>query len=440
MLSGWKKDVYTKDILHLEEDREISIGGYVQNIRKFGNMCFIILRDNTGDCQITCIKDQIDKNEYAKISELTPETIIGVKGKIHKTTQTVRGVEIIPSKIEILSKAETPLPLEIYGRVKSEIDTRLTYRSLDLRTQTNNTIFFIRSKVIESAIEHLTKQGYIIVNTPCIIGATSESGSDMFEVQYFDKKIYLRQDPQLHRQLTIAGGFEKIVDIGPSWRAEPSHTTKHLCEHYGIAVEKAFIENEIDIMKIQEDLIICIFKKLKEDCSKQLDLLSISLDIPKKPFPEIRYPEIYDILKDMKKDIEYGEEHDEESQQLLANYVKQNYDSEIFFINRFPFKSKPFYVMRVDSEPIRARSIDMIYKNIELSSGGQREHRYNELMKNVIEKNIKYISWFTDVFRYGVPPHGGFNIGIERLIFTILNLQNIRESVLFARDTERVIP
>ena len=439
--SGWKKSHSLNEIQPSLNGLKVKVGGYVQTIRKIGkNLRFIILRGNKVDCQITCIKDEMPKHEYDKIAYLSPESVVGVEGIIHKTEQTPRGVEILPEKIEILSIAEAPLPLEIYGQVESVLDTRLNWRSLDLRNKKNTAIFFIQSKLVEGALEYLVKNEYTIVNTPCLMGVPSESGSEMFEVPYFDKKAYLRQDPQLHRQLTIVAGFEKIVDIGPSWRAELSHTTRHLCEHRGIAVEKAFIQDETDTMRLEENVIIAAFQKVKKECQEELNLFGISVEIPTTPFPEIRYPEIYNILNSLGKKIEYGKDHDTESEELLAGYVKKNWGHDFFFINRFPFSSKPFYVMRDDEDQKWARSVDLIYRGVEQSSGGQREHRYDYLRKNAKEKRMRNISWFTDAFKYGAPPHGGFNIGIERLTYKFLDIKNIREATLFPRDPDRLVP
>jgi len=254
--------------------------------------------------------------------------------------------------------------------------------------------------------------------------------------------VFLRQDPQLHRQLTIAGGIEKIYDIGPSWRAEKSHTVRHLCEHRTCAVELAFIDSEQDTMRVEEQVITSAFKKVNEDCKKELEELEVTLKVPKSPFPELRFPEVYEILKKKGKKIEQGEELDLEAERLLWQYIQEKYPgAEFYFLNKFPFKKKPFYVRKEDNSE-QARSVDLYYKGIEMSSGGQRENRYKELMENIKEKklNPKSVEWFTQFFKYGVPPHGGFALGIERITMVLLGLENIREAVLFPRDTERVAP
>ena len=290
--------------------------------------------------------------------------------------------------------------------------------------------------------EFLNKNGFVKTFTPCLMGATSEGGADVFPVIYFLKEAFLRQDPQLHRQLVIAGGIDKLYDIGPSWRADPSHTSRHLCEHRGCAVELAFISDEYDIMRVEEQLIISGLEKVKKECKEELEVLKKEITIPKTPFPIIEFPKVYEILEEMGKKVEYGQEPDREGESLLASYVKTKFKHDFFFMNRFPFGIKPFYVMRVDDEPEWARSTDFIYKGTELSSGGQREHRYNKLMSQVKEKkmSLESVKWFTEFFKYGVPPHGGFCIGIERLVMKMLDLENVKEAVLFPRTPERLIP
>ena len=287
--------------------------------------------------------------------------------------------------------------------------------------------------------EWLNKNGFIQVFTPCLMGTPSESGAEGFQVIYFNRSAFLRQDPQLHRQLTIAGGLDKIYDIGPSWRAEKSHTVKHLCEHRTCAVELAFIQNEYDVMRIEEQVIIAALKKVKEDCSEELKRLGIEIIIPKAPFPILEFPEIYTIIRKAGRRINDGDDLDSESEKILMDQVKERYSSEFYFINKFPHSIKPFYVM---GEGKYARSTDLYFNGLELSSGGQRENRYAELIKNIKERKISIdnLEWFTKFFRYGVPSHGGFAIGIERLTQMLLHLNNVRESCLFTRDTERLLP
>ncbi len=421
----------------------MEVNGFVDEVRNLGGLKFIKLNTAGGYLQVTVHKKEVSKDVLDKVEKMTRQSVISVHGKLQKNKEAPGGQEIIPEKIEILSLSETPLPLDPSGKTPAELDTRLDWRPLDLRSPRNRAIMRIQSKVVEGMEEYLRKEGFTQVFTPCIIGAASEGGSEVFSVTYFDKEAFLRQDPQLHRELTIVGGIPKIFDIGPSWRAELSHTIRHTCEHRGCAVELSYIKDERDTMRVEEQLVVNAFKKVEKECKEDLEILGKKLEIPKTPFPELKFPEIYDVLDGFGKKYKRGEEdYDRESEMLLWEYVKKKYGSDFFFVNRFPFAVKPFYVMRVDEDPTWARSVDMIYKGIELSSGGQREHRYDKLMEQVKLKGLlpESVEWFTKYFKYGSPPMGGFCIGIERLVMQMLDIKNIREVMLFPRTPERLLP
>ena len=421
--------------------KEMVVAGWAHDIRLIGGINFLLLRDKEGIVQVTA-KKTVPKRILDILQKLHQEDVLIVKGMVVESKIAKAGVEIIPSEIEVISKAEVPLPLDPRDVTKAKLDTRLDWRVLDLRKPENLAIFKIQSKLVEGFGEHLRKEGYLQVFTPCLIGGASEGGADVFPVVYFKERAFLRQDPQLHRELLIASGFEKVFDLGPSWRAEPSHTVRHLCEHRGCAVELAFIKDETDTMRVGEGLIVYALKKIKKECAEELELLGKEIKIPKTPFPELRFPKIYEILEELGKKIPHGEDYDRESELLLWKYVKGKYKSDFFFVNRFPFKAKPFYVMRVDEEPTWARSVDLVFRGVEQSSGGQREHRHEKIIQQLKEKdiNVKTMEWFTEPFKYGVPSMGGFNLGIERFTMQLLGLKNIRETVLFARDPKRFLP
>lgn len=426
----------------MKEAKKAVLSGWVHDKRDLGGIKFVLLRNSSGITQVTAPKTKVSKKILDTIDKLNQEDVISVKGKFVKSREAPGGFEIIPSEIEIVSKSGVPLPLDPRGVVGTNFDTRLDWRVLDLRRPESLAIFKIQSKIVEGIEEWLRKNNFLQVFTPCLIGGSSEGGSDVFPVVYFNKEAFLRQDPQLHRQLLIAAGFDKIFDLGPSWRAEPSHTPRHLCEYRGCAAEFAFMKDETDMIKVEEQLVVAAIKKVKEECEKELKILKKEIEVPKTPFPELRFPKIYEILKELGKKIPFGEDYDRESEVLLAKYVKEKYKSDFFFVNRFPFKAKPFYVMKVDEEPQWARSVDLIFKGLEQSSGGQREHRYEKIVQQLKEKrmNVELMKWFTEPFKYGVPPHGGFCLGIERFTMQLLDLANIKEASLFPRDPERLLP
>jgi aspartyl-tRNA synthetase len=429
---------YSKDLV----PGEAAVSGWVNAVRDLGNMKFIILRDFYGIVQVTLKKGVVSEELLKKSNELRPEDVITVTGKAVERKNAPNGIELIPETLNIINHSEPTLPLDISGKIESNLDVRLDWRVLDLRRPEVAAIFKIENKVIVEMQSHLAREGFIQVSTPCLLGAASESGAEVFPVVYFEREAYLRQDPQLHRQLLMAAGFDKVFDMGPNWRAEPSHTPRHLCEHRACAAEFAFMSDESDMMCAEERLVTAVFRRVAAECSHDLKLIGKTLEEPKTPFPELRFPEIYEILAEKGKKFEIGEDYDRESEHILAEYVRKEYDSDFFFVNRFPFAVKPFYVMRVDEDPRWARSVDLVYKGLEQSSGGQREHRYERVISQVREKGMapENMEWFTKFFRYGVPPHGGFCIGIERLVMQMLDLQNIREAALFPRSPERLLP
>ena len=433
-----KRTRYTTEIAQ----GEVVLSGWVSVVRDLGSVKFIILRDSEGIAQITLKKGVVDEKLLETASSLNQEDVISVRGDVVERKNAPHGVEVIPKEIEVVNRALEDLPMDISGKIESNLDLRLDLRVLDLRRPEIAVIFKIQAKVVEAIEDHLRKEGFLQVFTPCLMGVASESGAEVFPVVYFEKEAFLRQDPQLHRQLLIAAGFDRIFDLGPNWRAEPSHTPRHLCEHRACAAELAFIRDEADVMRAEEDMVVAVLKRVKEECGGELELLGKEVEIPKTPFPELRFPEVYDILAEMGKSIEFGEDYDRESEQLLGKYVKGRYGCDFFFVNRFPFKVKPFYVMRVDDEPEWARSVDLIFKGLEQSSGGQREHRHERIIRQIEEKgmNLATMDWFTKFFKYGVPPHGGFCLGIERFVMQLLDIANVREAALFPRAPERLLP
>jgi nondiscriminating aspartyl-tRNA synthetase len=433
---------YSSQVTSGDVDKEVTVAGWVHKLRDLGKLKFIVLRDVSGIIQITLKQGLTDPGLIEVADGLREEEVISVKGIVKPTKIAPKGREISPTKITVISRLIGSLPVSVSGNIDSNLDTRLDFRILDLRRPEVAAIFKVQSKLVEGMQDCLKGKAFRQIFTPCLMGAASESGAEVFPVVYFNKSAFLRQDPQLHRQLAVISGMERVYDLGPSWRAELSHTPRHLCEHRGCAVELGFIEDESDVERLEEELVIGGLSRVRQDCAEDLELLQKDIQIPTAPFPELRFPEIYEILEGMGKKIPRGEDYDRESEMLLARYVKEKHKSDFFFVNRFPFKVKPFYVMKVDGEPEWARSVDMVCKGLELSSGGQREHRYEKIMDQVKEKGISPVSlqWFTEFFRYGTCPHGGFNIGIERLTMQLLDIPNIREATLFPRTPDRLMP
>lgn len=418
----------------------IVVSGFWRAKRDQSKVKFARLTDWTGSIQLVVTPEQ--EKLFNAWSAIPLESVVEVKGTVKAEKQAPEGFEIHVQDLKLISKAESSLPIPVEEKgVETALNKRLDWRCLDLRKAKSQAAIRVQSAIVEGMLSYLLSEGFIQVFTPCLMGTPSESGSEMFEVKYFQQKAYLRQDPQLHRQLTIAGGFEKIVDIGPSWRAEQSHTTKHLCEHRTCAVEFSYIQDERDTMRLEEQVIVSALSNVKKKCEKELAEWGVEITIPKTPFVELTFPEIYDILEKEGKLIR-GQDLDAEAEKILWEHVKKTHGQEFYFINHFPSTIKPFYVMKMDEDPTYARSVDLNWKGLELSSGGQRENRYDILMQQVKEKGVRpeSVEWFTQFFRFGVPNHGGFAIGIERMTKMILGMENIREVVLFPRGPERLTP
>jgi nondiscriminating aspartyl-tRNA synthetase len=432
---------YVNELLSNKE-KKVVIAGWVENVKELPNLRFVIIRDRTGLAQVTLSKKESSPELLQLTEKLNLQDVIAVEAIVPEKQIAKIGPEVKPTSIRVLNRSETPLPIDMTGSSETQLDVRLDWRVLDLRNPRNLAIMRIESKFLEAAEEYLRMHGVIQVSTPAILGGASEGGSEVFKIDYFGSPAFLRQDPQLHRQLAIAGGLDKIYDLGPSWRAELSHTPQHLCEHHTFAVELGFISDEGDTQRFEEELVSHTLGRLHESAKEELELIGVEVEKPGTPFPELRFPDVYNVLKEYGKIVPFGEEPNREGEAILAKHMKERTKSDFFFVNRFPFKVKPFYVMRVDEDPQWARSVDLVYRGMELSSGGQREHRYSKLMEQVKIKEMDeaQIAWFTDNFRYGVPPHGGFALGVERTVMQMLGIENIREVCLFPRTPERLRP
>jgi nondiscriminating aspartyl-tRNA synthetase len=422
--------------------KEARLEGWVHDVRALGGITFVLLRNSRGVVQVALPKKAVRQDLFDLASGLHQEDVISVTGIVKESKAARMGFEVVPSTIEVIAKAASPLPLDPRGVTAASLDTRLEWRSLELRRPETAAIFKIENAIVQAFEDYLQGAGFIRAFTPSIIGGVSEGGSEVFKIDYYGREAFLRQDPQLHRQLTIAGGFDRVYDLGPNWRAELSHTPRHLSEHRTIAPEVAFISDERDVMRLEEKMVVHGIKGVRDRCPDELALLKLELEVPKTPFPEIDFPDVYDILKAKGKRLPRDEDLDEESKDLLASYVKEKFGGALYFVNRFPSKPKPFYIMRVDDQPEFARSTDFFFGALELSSGGQREHRHDRIMAQIREKKMDApsLKWFTEPFRYGVPPHGGFSFGIERFTARLLGMENVKEAVLFPRDPERLSP
>jgi aspartyl-tRNA synthetase len=413
-------------------NKEVLLKGWVSTIRNLGSVIFVILRDCSGEVQLVASKGKCD---FDKIKELRREDVIKVIGKVVANEKAPNGVEVQIKKIEILNKAG-PLPIEFSGKIETDLSKRLDYRYLDLRNRKNKMIFELKSAIVNAARNFFIKNGFVEIHTPKIVSQGAEGGSELFPILYYDKEGYLAQSPQFYKQLMQACCFEKVFEIGPTYRAEKSHTSRHLSEFWGVDSEISFIESYEDVMNLVENLVCAILEEVKKNCIHILEEFKVDFPEYNKPFPRITLKEAFELMG------KKGEDLSTEDEKRLGEIVKEKFNSDFVFVTQYPFGVRPFYTMKNKENPKLTDSFDLIFKGVELVTGGQREHRYEILVEQAKEKGISLesIKFYLEAFKYGMPPHGGFGLGIERFVMQLLNLSNVREAVLFPRDVERLVP
>lgn len=419
--------------------KKVFLEGWVADIRDLGGLKFILLRDRSGIIQVTATKKKTDPKLFEKISEISKETVVLVEGEVTSNKKAPSGLEIIPSSVEIINKATSPLPIDVSQKSQTGIDKRLDWRFLDTRRPEIAAIFKIRSKIFKSCADFFDKSGFININTPKMTKIGLESGAELFPIVYFGKEAFLAQSPQFYKQMFVMGGFEKVYEIGPVFRAEKSHTTRHLTEFTGIDFEMGFIKDENEIMDVVEEMMKYVLSEVKKICKNELELLKVEVDVPKK-IPRISMKEAKDMLAKQSKKIPEDEDFDAEAEELLGKLIKKKYNCEFVFVYHYPWKKRPYYHMKSEDNPNVTKSFDLIWKGVEVATGSQREHRYEILKKQAEEKATKLDPTYGDIFRYGAVPHGGVGFGLDRLTQRLLNLDNVREALLLPRDPERLTP
>ncbi|NPA22444.1 MAG: aspartate--tRNA(Asn) ligase [Candidatus Micrarchaeota archaeon] len=409
-------------IKSVKPGQEVTLYGYVHEFRDLGKIKFIQLRDRTGTIQVT-VKNQPDL-------ELNREDVVKVKGKVQESNIAKAGIEVISEKVEVLSKVKKKLPVDPTGVVPSELDTRLKYRVLDLRKPEIRRIFEAKSHLAFAFRDYLYHRGFIEIHTSSIVAAATEGGAELFEVQYFEKKAYLAQSPQLYKQIAVVGGLEKVYLTTPIFRAEKHNTIYHLNEAISLDVEMAFIEDHHDVIKVLKD----VFKHM-------INYTAEKMGMPENKINEIKtytYTEAVDMLNKHGTKIEWGEDFSKEHEKALYEILKE----DAYVITDFPADIRAFYTMRDPEDPRIGRSFDLFYRGLEVSSGAQRIHIPEVLEEELRKRGLDPLDFefYIEAFRYGAPPHGGFGMGLERVTMKFMNLNNIREAMLFPRDRTRVTP
>lgn len=421
--------------------QDVTVRGWVQNIRNKGGIAFVTIRDRYGTVQATLPKKTVGEDLFGLMTGLSRESVVSVTGNVKPCDQTALGVELVPSACEVLSEAGTPLPLGVVDKVDAEMDTRLNSRFMDLRKPEIRAIFEIRSAVTGLIHEFMLSEGFANVATPKICASGAEGGATLFKVDYFGKPAFLAQSPQLYKQMLMSSGIDRVYEIGPAFRAEHSNTTRHVTEFTSWDAEMSWISREEDVMDEIEKAVRYVISGINGRCGKQLALLGKGpVEVSGERFPRLTYSECLAIVRSKGLSLEDGADLGTDGEKIIGEHMAGK-GFPLYFICEYPEQEKPFYIMEKDGTGF-SFSFDLDYKGQEISSGGQREHRYDVLVARMEKKGLDPSDFedYLAAFRFGMPPHGGWGIGIDRFVEKMLDLPNVREAVLFPRDLSRLMP
>ncbi len=417
-------DIFKKSISSCE------ITGWVYDARALGKIKFLVVRDLSGEIQVTAVKGKVDDVLFSAIDRVSRESVVHVSGKIVDSKQAPGGKELIPESFEVISVSEE-LPIDVTDHSKTDLPKRLDYRFLDFHRKKTRAIFRIQTEIAHAFREHFFAKGYVELQPPCIISAASEGGTELFPVQYFEQKAYLAQSPQLYKQM-LACSMEKVFMITPVWRAEKHNTPRHINEIRQMDIEVAFM-NQMQVMHAQEEVVQYVVKQLLARCPEELSLLGIELKIPKGV-----YLSYEDAIQ--KAGGRVGEDFTPEQERALCEL----YPGDLVFTHSWPASIKPFYIMPKDGKKDAkvSEGFDTLYRGVEISSGGQRIHLPELLIERIKMKglNPENFKSYIDSFRFGAPPHAGWSIGLERITQLICGLDNVKEATMFPRDRDRLTP
>ena len=428
---------------HLDETVELR--GWVHAVRDQKRMQFVVLRDETGLAQLILGKEEQPSELTETISGLTPESAVTVTGLVVADERVkLGGLEVQLASLTIDSPAEPELPVT----PESALDKRIDWRYLDLRRPDRRLIFEVQSTVEHAMREHWREQGFIEIHTPKLMGSASESGAELFKVDYFERTAYLAQSPQFYKQMAMAGGFGKVFEIGPVFRANPSFTSRHDTEFTSVDVEISWIDSHEDVMAFEERWLAHVLTVVAERHGEQISsTFGVEVGAPKLPFPRMTLAAAKGLLKAGGHEVGGGDldpDHDLDppSERALSTIVAEQTGSEFVFVTDYPTSVRPFYHMRHSDQPTLTKSFDLLWRGIELTTGAQREHRYEQLLAQAREKNVEVepIQYYLDFFRYGAPPHGGFGFGLTRLLMQMLGQDNVREVTFLYRGPNRLEP
>jgi len=429
--------------------QKVKICGWVNSRRDHGKIIFIDLRDVSGLLQIVFTPQN---NEiYQKAQELRPEWVISIEGNIKERPKEMINpkletgkIELQAENLEIFSQAKT-LPIPIFDQTveESTLEKRMNWRWLDLRKPEKQLIFKVWTYMEQVLREYWINHGYTQIHSPKLMSSPSESGAELFEVPYFNKKAYLAQSPQFYKQMAMAAGFEKVFEVGPVFRANPSFTSRHDTEFTSYDVEISFIESHQNVIRAEEEMLVEVLTKIKEKYGKETEkFYKRKIIIPKIPFPQVTMEEAKKILKKLRVPSKGEGDLSPEEERKLSEFILKKEGHEFVFVTEYPVEVRPFYHMRFETNSKLTKSFDLLWNGLEITTGAQREHRYDILMKQAKEKGLKLASirHYLNFFQYGCPPHGGFGLGPTRMLMKLFDIDNVREVTYLYRGVKRLTP
>ncbi|HEY3363590.1 MAG TPA: aspartate--tRNA(Asn) ligase [Symbiobacteriaceae bacterium] len=413
----------------------ILLQGWVHKLRHLGNLAFLMLRDRSG--MVQCVLE----GELAA-REIENESVVAVTGKVVEAPKAVGGFEIQAAAIDVISPVSMPLPFEINKKsLKTGLESILDHRVLSLRNPKVHATFTVQATLAGGFREYLTSQGFTQIFTPKIVATGTEGGSNLFQLQYFETKAYLAQSPQFYKQMMVGASYERVFEIAPVYRAEEHNTSRHLNEYLSLDVEMGFIKSEEDLMNLETGLLRHMFGRVAEKCSRELELHGAT--IPEiTEIPRITMADAQAIILRKYGKVSPKGDLDPEGERLICQHVGESGQPALVFLTRYPREIRPMYAMPAPEDPTSTASFDLLMNGLEVTTGGQRIHHPQMLIDSIASRglNPESFSTYLEVFRLGMPPHGGFAIGLERLTARLLGLSNVREATTFPRDRTRLTP
>jgi len=434
-----RERILVKDLAS-REDGPVLIGGWVETLRDQKRIQFIVLRDESGSVQVTYPRPAEVDALADTVSTLTSGSFVWVKGRlVHDERVKLGGIEIQLDDLEVITLADPETPIA----EDSGIDKRLDWRYIDLRRPEMNLVFKVQTTIEHAWRTYWVENDFVEIHSPKLMSSPSESNAELFKMEYFETVAYLAQSPQFYKQMAMMAGFGRIFEIGPVFRADPSFTSRHATEFTSVDMEVSYIESHEDIMKIQEDLMVAAITAVKEKHGDDIKrLFDIDVVIPTTPFPRIPLAEAIDIVAKRGHEITRGGDMDPEGERQIAAHVMETYNHEFVFLTDYPSTVRPFYHMRHADNQNLTNSYDLIWLGTEITTGAQREHRLEVLIEQAKSKGLDPagLQSYMDFFKFGAPPHGGFGMGLLRVVMLLLHETNIREVGYLFRGPNRLEP